>query len=165
MICPNCKSHYSSICLKCGYDPKTQETKFAPEDLGIKELPHVPMETSHIWLGRFRSDAAVGEYFDERIYEDDEAPMNRFAEDQGVIFYDHDWVERSYCETSDLRGLVRGHSYSDDYLEEVTKLAREREIEGANVFVLADVNEFQSPRSIESRDYRLWYLGTFKCTI
>lgn len=122
------------------------------------------MEISHIWIGVFASDAPE-DYFVEH-YGDDDAPINRFAEEQGETFYDHDWTEISYldaAEASDIRSFVEGHSYSDDYIEAVCKRATAIGIEKINVFVLADKNEFEHPRSVAGPNYRLEYLGEFKC--
>ncbi|MCG8456114.1 MAG: immunity 22 family protein [Holophagales bacterium] len=127
------------------------------------ELPHVPMETVHIWLGVFASEDALDSYFDERMHDDDETPMNDFAADQGKVFYDHDWVERSFGEGGDLRSLIAGHSYSESYLENVVEEAKGKRITRANTFIMADIREFPSPRSADGKDYRLWYLGDFPC--
>jgi hypothetical protein len=43
------------------------------------------------------------------------------------------------------------------------KKAAELGIAEANVFVLADKDEFASPRSVTGPGYKLWYLGEFIC--
>ncbi|MGK7925701.1 MAG: immunity 22 family protein [Spirulina sp.] len=59
------------------------------------------METSHIWLGNFPSADALEKYFAETYDEDDDGtPLNQFAADQGEHFYDSDWVEFSYSQTT-----------------------------------------------------------------
>ena len=163
MICPNCKNIFSSICLKCGYDPKTSQSKFTPEELGMKKLPHVPLETVHIWLGTFRSRAALDSHFAEEIHEDGKTPMNAFAADQGKVFYNHDWLERSFEASGDIRSLIAGHSYSESYLEDVIEAAANRGVTMANTFIMADVREFPAPRSISKETYEFWYLGEFSC--
>ncbi len=126
----------------------------------------MPMETSHIWLGRFVSEQAVDAYFAESYSEgDDEAPINQFAAEQGESFYDHDWLERSYSSSCDLRAQVSPHSYSESYLDRVLALSRERGALDAHVFILADEGEFSQPRSIEAPDHVLWDLGTFVCKV
>lgn len=65
------------------------------------------MEISHIWLGKFPSEKALDEYFEEIYDEDNEdAPLNQFARDQGENFYDHDWVERSFNNVTRLKDLL-----------------------------------------------------------
>ena len=54
------------------------------------------MATAHIWLGPFASEAALNEYFVERLDDDDDVSINQCAADQGVAFYDHDWIKYDY---------------------------------------------------------------------
>jgi hypothetical protein len=124
----------------------------------------MPMETSHVWLGMFESEDQLDAYFEEQ-YEDDDTPINRFAADQGEMYYDHDWVERAFCKSGDLRELLEDASYSDDYIQEVIAAARERGIQSANTFILGDAQEFDDPKAVSATDYRLWYIGRFKCHV
>lgn len=126
----------------------------------------MPMETSHLWLGRFPSEAALDAYFEESYGDDDDQPINQFAADQGERSYDHDWVERSFFDASgDLRAQLAPHSYSSSYLDRVIELARARGMVGANAFVLADRGEFEHPVSVNAPSYTLWYLGEFRCEV
>ena len=132
----------------------------------------MPMEISHIWLGRFSSEGDAKAYFAEHYNDGDEndedgqIPFSQFAADQGEWFYDHDWLELGFEENRDLRALVARHSYSSDYLEEVLSRANSLGLAGqANTFVVADKAEFNHPRSVETKHYQLWYLGEFFCTV
>lgn len=120
------------------------------------------METIHIWLGIFESEDHLDAYFEDR-FEDDETPINRFAADQGQVFYDHDWVERAFCTSGDLYELIDGSSYSENYIQGVVDAAAQLGIQSFNTFILANSNEFDSPTSVDNAEYRLWYLGNFKC--
>lgn len=123
------------------------------------------MDISHIWVGVFDSDAP-DDYFVEQYSDDDDAPLNRFAAEQGETFYDHDWLEISYLDASesiDVRSFVDGHSYSKDYLDAVVAKTAALGIDRINVFVLADKNEFSDPKTITGDNYRLEYLGKFNC--
>lgn len=125
----------------------------------------MPMETSHIWIGLFESDAP-DDYFEEKYERDDGEPINRFAEEQGEEFYDHDWIEVSYLDADDVRdvrALVDGHSYSIDYIDAVCDRAQTLGLGKINVFVLADKAEFNNPKSVTGQNYRLEYLGQFNC--
>jgi hypothetical protein len=118
------------------------------------------MKISHIWLGQFGPDAPSS-YFEEQ-YIDDDTLISQFAADQGERFYDHDFVEISFLkDLCQVRTLVDGHSYSQEYLELVVEKASDFGINEANVFVLADRLEFSAPRSVAGSSYRLWYLGEF----
>lgn len=124
----------------------------------------MPMETSHIWLGQFPSEANLDTYFEETYDDDDESPINRFAEDQGVGSYDHDWVERSFNNDGDLNTLIKDHSYSTDYIDDVIAFAIAHGIDGANTFIMADHLEVPDPKSCKKEDYKVWYVGKFKCS-
>ncbi len=121
------------------------------------------MEFVHIWLGSFQSPKAFEDYLEEQ-YEDDERSINQFAEDQGERFYDHDWVESNFKVIDNLEELVMLHSYSGSYGEEVLKKAAGLDIEIANAFIMADSEEFTAPKSKQTANYTLHYLGRFKTT-
>lgn len=84
MICPNCKKRYSSVCLNCGYDPKTGVAQLSRDDLGMVD-PKGPQ--ADIWIGYFPTEAAYERYFAEaEEYEGDmltgtEATALEFATD------------------------------------------------------------------------------------
>jgi hypothetical protein len=121
------------------------------------------MESSHIWLGRFGPQAPAS-YFEEQ-HEDDAAPRSQFCSEQGEKWCDYDFVEISFLEEPEsIESLVDGHSYSESYLNLVKAKAAELGIVEANVFVLADKGEFDSPRTVSGAGYHLWYLGEFGCT-
>jgi hypothetical protein len=124
----------------------------------------VAIHVTHIWLGRFMSGEAFDAYFEETYSEDDyETPISRFAEDQRVWFYDHDGVECSFNDAGELRSKIEPHSYSESYLDIVMTRATEQGITDANVFIMADQEEFEAPKSVTGADYQLWYLGTVEC--
>ena len=75
------------------------------------------LERVTIWVGTFASDARREAYMHEE-YGDDDVPISEFARDQGVRFYDHDFVESSVRPiTLDLRVLFAGHSFSRSYFD------------------------------------------------
>ena len=117
---------------------------------------------SHIWLGKFGPKSPES-YFVQQ-FENDDAPMCQFAAEQEEQYFDYDFVEISFPdEARSIRLLVDGHSYSESYLELVVKKAAKLEIAEANVFVLANEDEFAKPRSVSGEGYHLWYLGKFEC--
>lgn len=117
---------------------------------------------SHIWLGLFDLEAPDNYFVQE--YVDDEVPQSPFGAEQGQYSFDYDFVEISFPdEPSPVRDLVDGHSYSVAYLDAVVEKATDLGITEANVFVLADKDQFESPRSVTGPGYKLWYLGEFIC--
>jgi hypothetical protein len=117
---------------------------------------------SHIWLGLFGPESPET-YFVQK-YEEDETPQSQFGAEQEQPYFDYDFVEISFPnDPRPVRELVDGHSYSESYLESVVKKAAELGISEANVFVLADKDEFAATRSVTGPGYKLWYLGEFVC--
>lgn len=122
-------------------------------------------EISHIWLGLF-SKEAPSNFFAGRYDREDDEPLSLFAESQGELWYDQDFVEISYLhEPLQVANLVVGHSYSEQYLDTVLSKASAIGIENANVFVLATKSEFESARSVEGVGFKLWYLGEYQYEI
>ena len=116
----------------------------------------------HIWLGQFGPDSPDRYFVQEDA--DDKTPQSRFGAEQGQLYFDYDFVEISFPNDSrPVRDLVDGHSYSESYLDSVVQKAAELGISEANVFVLANKDQFKSPRSVTGPAYRLWYLGEFVC--
>ncbi len=120
------------------------------------------MEISHIWLAHFPSEERLDAYFAEHY---DDGPINTFAQEQGENFYDHDWLEMSFSKNTSLHDLIIKHSYSDHYLNKVLEDVGKMGDITANVFVMADVEEFAEPRSVKGRDYTVWYIGKYPCDI
>jgi hypothetical protein len=61
--------------------------------------------------------------------------------------------------------LIDSASYSSDYLQDVIAAATELGIQSANTFILADSNEFDAPRLVNTPEHRLWYIGKLKCHV
>lgn len=122
----------------------------------------MPEYVCHIWLGLFGPDAPQTYFVQE--YRDDETPQSQFGAEQEQPCFDYDLVEISFPnDPRPVRALVDGHSYSESYLDAVVQQASEIGIAEANVFILADKEEFESPRSVSGPGYKLWYLGEFVC--
>ncbi|PJI91313.1 immunity protein 22 of polymorphic toxin system [Yoonia maricola] len=117
-------------------------------------------EHLHLWLGRFQSDTALAELFEEQ-YEDRARPLNGFAASQGQRRYDHDFIEYRVGNGEALEDLIRLNSYSQFYLEQVLEAARASQLQDANLFILADAKEFRTPMNIEKTGVSMTYLGQF----
>ena len=116
----------------------------------------------HIWLGLFGLDAPENYFVQE--YVDDDTPQSQFGAEQEENCFDYDFVEISFPnDPRPVRDLVDGHSYSESYLDAVVQKATDLGIAEANVFVLANKEEFKCPRSTAGPGYKLWYLGEFVC--
>lgn len=127
-------------------------------------------ETSHFWLGYFPNPAAGAAYFAEVWDAEDEdrehTPLSAFARDQGETWYDHDFMEHGYSETEvSLPELVEGHSYSEQWAEELIRRAGAAGLEGVNTLVFISQEEIREPRSVQGDGYWLHYLGTLQYVI
>lgn len=119
------------------------------------------MESVHIWLAHFQDFETFKAYFAEQ-YEDDDLPVNQFAADQAEDFYDHDWVEASFQKATTLRTLIENHSYADNYIEQVLEEATALEEKNFNALIVADSEQFTAPKTQQTVNYSLYYLGQFK---
>lgn len=66
-----------------------------------------------VWVGKVASDAELRAYLAEQ-YEDDNAPVSKFATDCGLNWYDHDFVDpgslmRSRSQIYCYRSLIPTH--------------------------------------------------------
>ena len=121
------------------------------------------MEKSHIWVGKFPSKDAFLSYMEESYHDDDNQPINKFASDHKISFYDTDWEESFYDESEELVDLVSHGSYSKDYKDDLLKALKSNNITSANTIIIIDKNEIPNPLSIKGENYYLKYLGEYTC--
>jgi hypothetical protein len=126
-------------------------------------------ETSHFWVGHF-PEAKAADYFTEVWNEDDEdrehTPLSAFARDQGVRWYDHDFIEYGFKEgAGSIEELVTGYSYSDQWVAELSRRAAAVGLSGVNFFVFISEEEIGQPKSVRRDGYWLHYLGTIEYRI
>jgi len=120
-------------------------------------------ETCHFWVGNFPEEIA-GNYFVEDRSEDD-APISAFARDQGVTYYDHDFLEYGWGNADTIQGLVAGYSYSDQWAEELARRVAAVGLTGVNFFVFITQDEIEQPQSVRRDGYWLQYMGTIEYRI
>jgi hypothetical protein len=121
------------------------------------------IKDAHIWVARFESQKALDEYMDEAFDADDEdAPISRFAADQGVGFYDHDLVYAEFSESATPRALIACWGFPDKSTEAVVTAVEALGVDGLNTSFIADEGEFSAPMSASGAGYQLWYVGQFK---
>ena len=75
-------------------------------------------------------------------------PLNQFAADRGVDFYDRDWIEASFQNSANLKQLIAEHSYAEVYLTEVLETAAKLDRDRFNIFIMADFGKFTAPIAI-----------------
>lgn len=117
-------------------------------------------ETLDIWVGYFEEERC-GNYFEEQ-YDDDDAPLSEFAGDQEESFIDHDFMEIGFQPSpQSIADLVAGHSWSDEYANELAERVQQSNILRFNCFIFITAGEVQSPRSVSKDGVELHYMGQF----
>lgn len=118
---------------------------------------------AHIWVAHFETEDALEKYMEEQYDEDDDdAPISRFAADQGESFYDHDLVYGQFHDSPSPQTLIDGWSFPKEAVAEVLAAILALNVPRANTCFVADKDEFSAPRSVKGDGYELWYVGQFK---
>ena len=116
-----------------------------------------------IWVGEFSSQNEFNDYLQETIDGDAEVdvPINRFAHDIGVGFYDHDSQEAEYKhEHLPVKDLLAGFWRANSYSESAAAAAELIGVERANTAVLLfDWKYRESTKRISNSPLR--FLGSF----
>ncbi|MBY0512729.1 MAG: immunity 22 family protein [Gemmataceae bacterium] len=121
-------------------------------------------EASHFWVGHFPK-AIADDYFTESYDRDDE-PLSAFARDQGVTWYDHDFMEYGFSERPmPLHELVAGYSYSDQWGEELARRVAAAGLTDVKLFAFITESEVEDPRSVTGDGYWLRYMGTISLSV
>ena len=123
-------------------------------------------EVVDLWLGRCPSAEAVDRYFQETYSDDDiETPISEFAADMGLIFYDHDLMERGFRDTptASVAEALAGHSFSSSYVLAAADVLTAKQLPMFNVVVLVWGCEIERPRSVARPPLFLDYVGRFRC--
>jgi hypothetical protein len=121
------------------------------------------IKDAHVWVARFKSQKALDQYMDEVFDEDDEdAPISRFAADQGVAFYDHDLVYAEFLKKATPGALIECWGFPGKATATVVKAVEALGVDGLNTSFIADKGEFSKPKSAKGTGYQLWYVGQFK---
>lgn len=122
-------------------------------------------QTSHFWVGHASQELAE-DYFAETYSEDEEeTPVSAFARDQGIMWYDHDFLEHGWGTAPTIQELVAGYSYSDQWAEELAQRVAGAELTDINFFVFISEEEIEHPQSVEGDGYWLRYMGMIEYDI
>ena len=113
-------------------------------------------ETVNVLLARFESEQQLGEFFDEQYDDDDDVPISQFAESQGTMFYDHDWLEVHFDDDS-TASLLRKLPGRCAALVEAA--AESLGIDDPNCVILFH-DEWPNPKSSLGSP-SIWHMGEF----
>lgn len=115
-----------------------------------------------VWTGNFSSQEEFDKFFEEKIGENDDSsvPLNKFAEDIGFGFYDHDFQEADFSEQGNqpIENLLDGFFHSDSYAAEAALAAKNLGITEANAAVVL-VDYQYSGQTKEDSPFK--FIGTF----
>lgn len=138
-------------------------------------------QTCDFFVGFFPNEDVFSEYVDEseefyRKLDDDpdsvpaplrgnprtqdSIPLSRFIGDQGHDWYDHDLIEVGFnASAATVADLVRGHSYSDQYSDELSRRASATGLDKINAFLFISGGVIQQPRSVTTDNFDIRYVG------
>ena len=122
------------------------------------------IETSHFWLGSFPDKDNAYDYFEEVYDENDEdrdyTPLSKFAGSQNEKWYDHDFMELGFKgEAASVTELVAGHSYCEQYAEELENRCKSYGLKNINFFIYITEGEIKNPVSVLESSFSLNYVG------
>jgi outer membrane murein-binding lipoprotein Lpp len=102
-------------------------------------------------------------YFEEHYEEDnDDVPISEFAGDQGELWIDHDFMEFGFTTLpSSIAELVTGHSWSDEYVDELTKRVAKNGMSRFNSFAFVTAGNVKNPISVTKEGVELHFMGQF----
>jgi hypothetical protein len=124
-------------------------------------------ETSHFFLGRFRTKRQFNDFLKEDFsQDDDDAPISPFYGSQGETYCDHDFMECGFrAKEPSLKEFFAPYSYAEHWAEELVKKAAAAKLEDANALIFITKSEIKKPRSVKGDGFTLTYLGKIKYPI
>lgn len=141
-------------------------------------MDHITDELYHLWFALFPSNERLQAYFAEglqlaeylSVFSSDneqkapteDEPLNDFAKEQGIDWYDHDFVEYDYFDNGISQRPVELLPFDQDVLNVVKARLTANEMLKANTYILGKFNDLHAPKSIINQDYQLWYIGQFQ---
>jgi hypothetical protein len=132
-----------------------------------KKISIPDSETSHFFLGRFKSERLFGKFLKEDYsQEDDDAPLSLFYGSQGETFCDHDFLEHGFRDKKmTLEKFLAQFSYAEHWAEELARRAAEAGLDDANALIFISKAEIKKPQSVNGDGFTLTYLGEIQYPI
>jgi len=124
-------------------------------------------ETSHFFLGRFRSKRDFSKFLKEDYSkDDDDTPLSAFYGSQGETFCDHDFMEHGLRDKgSTLQEFFTPYSYAEHWAKELARRAADAGLDNANALIFISKAQIKKPRSVTGDGFTLTYLGQIKYPI
>jgi hypothetical protein len=122
-------------------------------------------ETCDFWVGVFPDEDAYSEYVgaDPRYYElrhtEEKVPLSLFIKDQGLDRYE-EVIEMGFkANAGSIAELVKGHSYADQYADELARRVNAIGLSGINGFLFISAGEIPEPHTVKTASFTVWYVG------
>lgn len=115
-----------------------------------------------IWIGSFSSREGFEDFLEESISDDHEItqPINKFSEDIGIGFYDHDFQEADYYdEPVSIEKLLSQFSYIESFIDDVKNESEKDGLEKNNTAILLYDHDFSELHMSNSKF--LTFVGAF----
>lgn len=130
-------------------------------------------ETSHFWLGKFKSEE---EYFDfvgenNAYYKEgniDEKYLSEFAKSQNEHFLDHDFMESGFeNEAVSFEEKFLKYSYADQWITEVKSRLKDlnQNTDEINTLVFISKGQIEKPVAVINSEFDLVYIGEIEYEI
>jgi hypothetical protein len=118
------------------------------------------------WVGHFNSEEELERYADEdeQFYleeDSDDVYVSQFAESQETIWFDQDLIEYGYAEGDySLYEKFSGYSFADEWLPVLVQKINEVNLKfDINSLIFVSQGQIPKPKSVETDDFSLVYLG------
>lgn len=116
-----------------------------------------------IWIGRFPNEDTFNQYFDESEDYHEDAPLSRFAQEQGIGFFDHDFFV-TWFGVADIQSVCREVFSERTDLSSIRAAIESSSRASFNTVAIQvdELSDQQQVRSVEGPGYWLHYLGRFE---
>ena len=118
------------------------------------------------WVGNFKSEEDLERFADEdeQFYleeDSDDVYISRFAESQDTIWFDQDFIEYGFAEGDyTLNQKFTDYSFADEWLPELMHKINECNLKfDINSLIFVSQGQIPKPKSVETDDFSLVYLG------
>ncbi|MBO1580126.1 immunity 22 family protein [Bacillus sp. XF8] len=90
-------------------------------------------EKVSVWIGNFESKAELRGYINIEYTEDGDSISSIFEKNYNLDYYDRDLVEKKWISkpTNNIRDLLKGFSYSDQFIKQFDVINHEKEFNTA----------------------------------
>ncbi|WP_243521868.1 immunity 22 family protein [Bacillus pseudomycoides] len=122
-------------------------------------------EKVSVWIGNFESKAELMDYINIEYTEDGDSLSSIFEKNFHLDYYDRDLVEKKWISqpTNNIRDLLKGFSYSDQFIKRFDVINHEKEF---NTTILVYNLEYDAQETkIKYNNNEMEFIGVAQYTI